>query len=111
MLLSRTKIPALPPRLEGLAALITEFGRERFQKFWAADRSFEAAFQDAFGESLGTWTAGWAAREWRGTYEAQHLNADILLGVTLKPSWLPLTIGWTLVALLVAAWVARRRTA
>ena len=100
-----------PPGPQMIAALITEFGRERFQKFWASSAPFETAFHDAFGETLGSWTTHWAKHEWLGSYDAKHINADILLGVTLKPSWLPPIIAWSALALAVATWVARRRTA
>jgi len=71
----------------------------------------EQAFQDAFGESLGDWTARWAAREWEASFLAKYRGPRILLGVTLEPTWPFVVIAWTGVALLIASWVARRRTA
>ena len=100
-----------PPSPRIVSAMITEFGREKFQKFWSSDQPFEVAFQSAFGETLGAWTARWAAREWAGSYEAKHGNPEILLGVTLKPSWIPLLFGWSILAIAIAAGVAKRRTA
>lgn len=100
-----------PPSRALVSAMITDFGREKFQKFWSSDQPFEAAFQSAFGETLGAWTARWAAHDWRNSDEARHGNPEILLGVTLRPSWLLITIGWSILALAIAAGVARRRTA
>jgi hypothetical protein len=100
-----------PPTAGMISDLIVEHGRERFQRFWTSDRPFETAFQDAFGESLGTWTARWSRQQWLGTFRAKQLGADILLGVTLKPSWLPPIVGWSVLALAIAAMVAKRRTA
>jgi hypothetical protein len=108
-----TTVGAVRPAASGfIAAIITDFGRERFRTFWKSDLPFEAAFQSAFGESLGAWTARWAARQWRSSYDARYTSADIVLGVTLKPEWIPVTIGWSVVALVIAGLVARgRRTA
>jgi len=100
-----------PPSPAMVGAIITEFGRDKFQKFWSSDQPFEAAFQSAFGISLGAWSAKWAAREWAGSVEAKHGNPEILLGVTLKPSWFALLVGWTVLAVAIAAGVAKRRTA
>ena len=99
-----------PPTPGMISALIVEHGRERFQKFWMSDRPFEAAFQDAFGESLGTWMARWSRQQWLGTFRAKQFGPGILLGVTLKPSWLPPIVGWSVLALAIAAMVAKRRT-
>jgi hypothetical protein len=36
------------------------FGTERFARFWSSDRDVEAAFDHAFGVSLGSWVMEWA---------------------------------------------------
>lgn len=100
-----------PPQYNMVAALISDYGRARFQKFWSSNQPFEVAFHDAFGETLGAWTARWAKREWLASFEAQYRSPNIVLGVTLQPSWPLLVAGWTGLALAVAASVARRRTA
>jgi hypothetical protein len=100
-----------PPASDMISSLIVEYGRVRFQKFWASDRPFESAFEDAFGETLGAWTARWSQQKWSNTFQAKHINTAIMLGVTLRPSWIPLLPLWTAIALSIAAWVARRRTA
>ena len=100
-----------PPSPAMISAMITEFGRERFQKFWSSDQPFEPAFRAAFGESLGSWSARWAHQRWLGTFEAKKVNPDVLLGVTLEPSAVLAVLIWTMVGLAIAAWVARRRTA
>jgi len=100
-----------PPQYNMVAALIADYGRARFQKFWSSAQPFEIAFHEAFGETLGAWTARWAKREWLASFEAQYRSPNIVLGVTLQPSWLLLVAGWTALALALAASVARRRTA
>jgi hypothetical protein len=100
--------PAMPSLA---AAMVTDHDRTRFRRFWKSDRPVELAFQDAFGESLGDWTARWAAREWQASFLAKYRGPQILLGVTLEPSWPFVVIAWTGAALLIASWVARRRTA
>jgi hypothetical protein len=99
-----------PPARGFTAALITEFGREKFQRFWSSDLAFEPAFQAAFGESLGSWTARWSRQGWLASGEARYMSADITLGVTLKPSWLLTSAFWSVVALAIAGRVATRRT-
>lgn len=105
-------VSTVRPAMASLAsAMVTDHDRTRFRRFWQSDRPVEQAFQDAFGESLGDWTARWAAREWEASFFARYRGAQILLGVTLEPSWPFVAIAWTGVALLIAFWVARRRTA
>jgi hypothetical protein len=93
------------------SAMVTDHDRTRFRRFWKSDLPVDQAFQDAFGESLGAWTARWAAREWQASFLAKYRGPEILLGVTLDRSWAFLVMAWSGVALLAAAWVARRRTA
>jgi hypothetical protein len=100
-----------PPIPSLMSAMVTDHDRARFRHFWRSDRPVDEAFRDAFGESLGAWTARWAAREWQGSFQAKYRGTEILLGVTLQASWPLLVIVWNGVALLVAASVARRRTA
>jgi hypothetical protein len=99
-----------PPNAAFVSALITEFGRDKFQRFWSSDQPFEQAFQAAFGESLGRWTARWSRQRWLASGEARYMSADITLGVTLKPTWPLLAVAWTAVGLAIAGAVARRRT-
>ena len=42
--------------------LESEFGRERFARFWRSDQSVDDAFLAAFGESIESWTMRWAQR-------------------------------------------------
>jgi len=50
-----------------LSDVLTEFGPERFTRFWTAAGSLDEAFRTAFGASLDSWTASWArARFGRG---------------------------------------------
>lgn len=100
-----------PPVPSLASAMVTEHDRSRFRRFWKSDRPVDQAFQDAFGESLGAWTARWAAREWQASFLAKYRGPEILLGVTLDRSWPFLVMAWSGVAVLVASWVARRRTA
>ncbi len=99
------------PPIWGLTSeMIDEFGRDRFRKFWTSDHDFETAFRDAFGESLGHWTARWARHRWQRS-ESWRSSHDVLLGVTVRPSSFPATMAWSGMAVLVAVGVARRRTA
>lgn len=100
-----------PPQRAFVSALITTFGREKFQRFWSSDLPLEQAFQAAFGESLGHWTARWSHDAWSNSVEARYMAADITLGVTLKPSWLLAAAVWSALGLAIAGAVARRRTA
>jgi hypothetical protein len=43
-----------------LAALVRDMGRERFAAFWRSPGPIDSAFQSAFGQSVESWTAGWA---------------------------------------------------
>jgi len=40
--------------------LETEFGRDRFARFWTSDQDVEDAFTAAFGEPIEVWTMRWA---------------------------------------------------
>jgi len=40
--------------------LETEFGRDRFARFWTSDQDVEDAFTAAFGEPIELWTMRWA---------------------------------------------------
>ena len=93
-----------------VSAMVTDHDRASFQRFWSSAHPVEEAFQGAFGESLGAWTARWAQREWRASFRAKFGGPDIKLGVTLQPIWPLVVIAWGGVALFVAATVARRRT-
>jgi hypothetical protein len=100
-----------PPSPGFTSALITTFGRDKFQRFWSSELPFEQAFQAAFGESLGSWTARWSRASWQTSGEARYMSANVTLGVTLKPSWLLLSAVWSIVAVAIAGRVAQRRTA
>ncbi|MCK5650045.1 MAG: hypothetical protein KAJ42_01650 [Gemmatimonadetes bacterium] len=43
-----------------LADIETEFGPERFQRFWTSEEEFAEAFESAFGVPLGDWVMKWA---------------------------------------------------
>lgn len=43
-----------------LANLVHEMGTERFGRFWRSNTPLDTAFQQAFGQSMRVWTAGWA---------------------------------------------------
>jgi hypothetical protein len=92
-----------------LSDLIREEGRDPFAKFWTSDQPLETAFREAFGRDLGTWTRWWAARQYRGSWAFIESGQTVVLGTNLKPSWLLLVLGWTTLAVLIAAFTARRR--
>ena len=94
-----------------LSDIIRDQGRERFRRFWSSELPLEAAFQQAFGEPLGKWTARWAKRQWLGSWEAHYGSEAIILGANLKFSWLPVTFFWTALALAAVSWAARRKQA
>ncbi len=98
-----------PPGEWWLSDLIRDQGREKFARFWTSSASFEQAFQVAFGEDLGAWTHRWSVRQWENSWFEKYSPSPRLLGATLKPSWPLLALGWSGVALMLTAWVARRR--
>lgn len=98
--------PAVPTFI---STMVLEFGRERFRRFWQSDRPIDEAFQEAFGEPLGHYTARWAKAEWEASSRAKYRGSYLELGVTLKPAYLLACAGWSLVAFLITAMVARRR--
>ncbi|HEY4101268.1 MAG TPA: hypothetical protein VGM20_10380 [Gemmatimonadales bacterium] len=97
------------PRPTLVAGLISQYGRERFQRFWSSEQPIEVAFQEAFGESLGTGVARWAHGEWLKTRDAEFRSATILTGATLRPSWVILLTLYSGLAVLISTAVARRR--
>jgi hypothetical protein len=98
-----------PPVPTFISTMVLEFGRERFKRFWQSDRPFEQAFEESFGESLGHYTARWAREEWLASSRAKYRGNYLELGVTLRPGDLLVCAAWSLVALLIASMVARRR--
>ena len=102
-----------------LSDLIRDRGRERFARFWKSDRTLAAAFREAYDEELGSWTARWARRQWLASWEAKDRSpevtlrflseASLILGASLAPSWPLLVLGWSALALGLAAWTAGRR--
>ena len=92
-----------------LSDVIREEGRERFAVFWKSDQPFATAFREAFGKDLGEWTRWWAMRQWRNSWSYLESGQRATIGATLHPSWPLLVLGWTAVAVLLAAWTARRR--
>jgi hypothetical protein len=98
-----------PPGEWWLSDLIRDQGRDKFAKFWKSPAPFEQAFQDAFGEDLGAWTHRWSVRQWENSWFEKYRVTPRVLGATLKPSWMLITIGWTGLALVLTAMVARRR--
>jgi hypothetical protein len=98
------------PRQTFVAGLISQYGRERFQRFWSSQQPIEVAFQDAFGESLGAGVARWAHGEWLKTHDAEFRSATILTGATLRPLWVLLLALYSGLAVLISTAVARRRS-
>lgn len=98
-----------PPAEFLLSDLIRSQGREKFGAFWKSERPFESAFQLAFGESLGAWTARWARRQWLASWEAKERSSSLILGANLALSWPLLVLGWTGLALAAVAWAASRK--
>ena len=92
-----------------LSDLIRSEGREKFRTFWKSPLGFEAAFQNAFGQSLGEWTSQWAKRQWLGSWEAHYRSRQIILGANLDRSWPLVALMWTVLALAAAGWVATRK--
>lgn len=62
-----------------LSDIETEFGADRFARFWTSSEEMPRAFQNAFGISLGDWTAHWAQQR-VGRY---HAGAALPMGTTL----------------------------
>ncbi|NOT07972.1 MAG: hypothetical protein HOP28_07175 [Gemmatimonadales bacterium] len=89
--------------------LIRDQGTEKFVAFWKSDLSLEEGFRAAYGQGLGEWTRDWARRQWNAGGGRTEPRRQVLLGVTLRPSWPLLVLFWSLVALVVASGVARRR--
>lgn len=98
-----------PPGEWWLSDLIRDQGREKFARFWKSSAPFERGFREAFGEDLGAWTHRWSVRQWENSWFEKYRHSPRLLGSTLRPSWLALALAWTGVALMLTAWVARRR--
>jgi hypothetical protein len=102
----------LDPRLPGnwwLSDLIRDQGPEKFASFWKSDQALDAAFQSAFGETLGAWTQRWSVRQWENSYQQMYNPQPLLLGATLAPEWPLLALAWTGVALLLTTLAARNR--
>jgi hypothetical protein len=92
-----------------LSDIIRQEGRDRFARFWRSERPLDASFREAFGRDLGEWTRDWGNRQRLGSWEARYSRKSVVLGANLAPSWPLLALGWTALALLLAAWTARRR--
>lgn len=92
-----------------LSDLIRLEGRERFATLWKSDQPIDMAFREVYGRDLGEWTREWGLRQWRESWWTRELRTSVLLGVSLAPSWPFLVLLWTAVAVLIAAWTARRR--
>lgn len=92
-----------------LSDLIREKGRERFTRFWKSDQPFEEGFREAFGIELGAWTRAWGIRQRLNSFDVRYRGERVFLGASLKPSWPLLVLGWTAIAVLIAAWTAKRR--
>lgn len=100
-----------PPVGTLVSGIVGDHTRQQFASFWKSDRPFPVAFQDAFGEPVGAWTARWARRQWDSSFEAKYRGSRFLLGVTLDPWWPLLMLGWIIIGLTLAGWIAKRRTA
>ncbi|HEU5218018.1 MAG TPA: hypothetical protein VFU23_05130, partial [Gemmatimonadales bacterium] len=98
-----------PPGEWWLSDLIRDQGADKFARFWKSSGSFEQAFQNAFGEDLGAWTHRWSVRQWENSWYEKYRHQPRVLGATLEPSWLILTLSWAGAALMLTAWMARRR--
>lgn len=92
-----------------LSDLIRDQGREQFARLWKSDQPFEAAFREVYGKDLGSWTREWGRRQWEGSWGAIESSRRVILGASLAPSWPLLVLAWTAVAVLIAAWTAKRR--
>lgn len=111
-LIRSTTVSLLTPRPPGstfLSDLIQEKGQERFRRFWKSELPVEPAFEAAFQEPLADWTLRWANKRWLMSWDSRYRSQDVLLGVTLRTSWIPLSLGWSLLAIGAAGWAARRR--
>jgi hypothetical protein len=61
MTADRWYMPRVAPGDAGLLAdLETQFGSERFQRFWKSPEPVEKAFEAAFGVALGQWVQDWS---------------------------------------------------
>ncbi len=98
-----------PPEGSFISDLIRRKGRDKFRVFWKSELPLEQAFQSAFGESLGAWTAQWAKRKWETSFEARIRHSTIVLGTNLSASWPLLVMGWTGLVLAAVAWIAQRK--
>lgn len=87
------------PESSMIADLETEFGPERFGRFWTSDASVTDAFQEAFDVSTGEWVQGWVS----GYYPQVRADAGIGIGTL----WAPATVFFA--GLLLGLFKARRR--
>ena len=92
-----------------LSDIIRQEGRDRFARFWRSEQPLDASFREAFGRDLGEWTRDWGNRQRLGSWEERYSRKSVVLGANLAPSWPLLALGWTALALLLAAWTAGRR--
>jgi hypothetical protein len=91
-----------------LSDLIRDEGRERFARFWQSDLPVEAAFRSAFRQDLGAWTSAWGVRHNSESWGTRYSKRPAL-GASLESSWPFLVLAWTTIAVLIAAWTAKRR--
>ncbi len=59
--LART--PLGPAVRSFLADMVSEFGPERFERFWTSERDLQAAFANATGRALDEWMVQWTRRQ------------------------------------------------
>lgn len=85
-----------------LGDLVAEFGEARFTRWWAADGTTEAAFQDAFGVDAGAWYGSRVAELVTVSAPGPHVALSGFGGVFLFLALATLTGG---------AWASRRRVA
>lgn len=107
-----TQLTLLAPHPIGewfISDLIRDQGREQFARLWKSAQSFEVAFREVYGRDLGSWTREWGLRQWEGSWDARESGRKVILGATLATSWPLLVLAWTTVAVLAAAWTAKRR--
>ena len=67
-----------------LSDIVREVGSERFQRFWTSPDDPAVAFEQAMGESLGSWTHRWVQRTYGRTVAGARIRAIVhVSGLTI----------------------------
>jgi hypothetical protein len=86
--------------------LIRTGGDQRFQRLWASDGNFAAAFETVYGQPLDTSVLDWARVHW----ERRLGRPPVRLGPSVEWQSVGSTVGWAALLLLLPMLGSRRRT-